>query len=82
MRCVRGWGSSWVRKKGRKKEAAGREEEKEGERRIWSRDPIATSGACLQGKREVEGHACEKKKTGEGGCKVQGVGKENCQGQD
>ena len=31
--------------------------------------------------REVEGQICKTKKRREGGCKVQGVGKENCQGE-
>ena len=31
--------------------------------------------------REVEGPRKKKRRRGEGGCKVQGVGKQNCQGE-
>ena len=55
-----------------------RERGREGER---GRDPIAKIRGLFARKREVEGHAREKKKRGEGGCKNAGGGKTKLPGE-
>ena len=53
------------------------------EREIKRKKEKEKGGGLKKRKRpdlEVEGLDCEKEKRGKGGCEMQGVGKENCQG--
>ena len=75
-------GKEKVRVQGKEREKREREKRKEKEGKRKRRQ--GGRGLKRKGKGpscEVGGHDCKKRKEGEGGCKMQGGGKENCRGE-